>query len=129
MRQFGIFLFFIAFSSVNAQNGSDLQKSDDRYEIVQSSITARITIKLDRRTGETFLLTKGNNDEYFWDKIPRLDYPDFMNEKKGDDQYRIFTSTTVVRNVILINIVNGATWILTSMKDDSYLWQPIHEKK
>ena len=129
MRIITLCLLILSAAGSAAQNSGPDRSSSSRYIVLQSSITARLTMKLDTRTGDTHLLLLATDSSFVWEKVPRLSHPDYPNENKEQGIYSVFMSTTLVRNVILLNKTSGASWMLTPMKDGSYLWEPIREQR
>lgn len=91
-----------------------------RYQIVQSELVAKITFKIDKYTGETFQLVKGENG-LTWQAIETQRHTqDETNINKVN--YQIFTSGLAVRMTFLLNVNTGVTWQLSEDSDDNLFW-------
>lgn len=89
-----------------------------RYEIVQSELGARITLKIDKYLGMVYLLVQGD---------PKLHWRlmDIENKEAGTldkVNYQIFTSGLGVRFTFLLNINTGSTWQLVEDPEYGLFW-------
>ena len=96
-----------------------------RYEIVQSGIAARITLRLDKYTGYSHQLVLGDDDALSWRDVPRIEHPDGDNRVPDQVNYQIVTSGIVIRYTFLLNVHTGATWQLVEDEEGALVWQPI----
>lgn len=82
-----------------------------RYQILQSTIAARGTFKLDTYEGNVYQLVVDKNNNETWVLLRRVvnnnDY-----RIKGRRNYELFLSTLAMRFTYLINLNTGATWQL-----------------
>jgi len=101
-----------------------------RYEIVQSTLTARVTFRLDRYTGRVWQLVKTSDDENAWEEmeISKL----IQVKASSRPRFQIFTSGMAARYTFLLDTDSGRTWVVTtgSYKDSEdkevnyNSWQP-----
>lgn len=135
MKTHLLFLFLI-FNSLtifcqvsNTSSVSTTIPSDSRYELVQSNMAVRLTLKIDKYTGDTYQLVEDKKENItFWAKLSKIKHEDddlsLSNMKKVN--YQFFTSGIGLRFTYLININTGATWQLVVDKNDDYLWEPMY---
>lgn len=97
-------------------------QSGARYEIVQSELTRKITLKLDKITGATSLLVSTPNDGYTWQAIPRSKAPSDEYSKVYNN-YQLFLGVIQPRDCFLINIYSGTTWVLVEDSSGNYSFQ------
>ncbi len=81
-----------------------------RYQIIQSTIAAKGTFKLDAYTGDVFQMVLNKNDESVWRKLNRNGHYSNDHVIENRINYSIFTSTIALRHTYLINVNTGATW-------------------
>lgn len=98
-----------------------------RYRIVQSTLAAKGTFRLDMRTGHVSQLVQSTKDEDLtWEEMRVSGLPPAA---ESGDHYQIFTSGIAAKFTFLINTDTGKTWQLQSTsdpttKEDTYLWVP-----
>jgi len=80
-----------------------------RYEIVQSELGARITLKIDKYLGMVYLLVE-RDTKLFW-QVMHVQNQDAASPDKVS--YQIFTSGIGQKFTFLLNVNTGATWQLT----------------
>lgn len=97
---------------------------DARYEIVQSTLAAKHTFRLDRFMGATDVLVVGIDGARGWQAIPRLAHPDDARINARRPAYQVFTSGLAVKHTFLINVVTGATWELFEDPSRGLFWSP-----
>lgn len=105
---------------------------DSRYELIQSQVAAKITLRLDKFTGEVFQLaesldlTESGYPSLVWQRMKRDPHPD---DTPVPDRvnYQIFTSGLGVRFTFLINVNSGAVWQLVEDRERVLSWQPVME--
>ncbi len=114
---------------------AQISSNDDgaRYEIIQSEISVKVTIKLDKQSGKSWLLTSfsGEKPEFnAWDELKREAVTPAPNNSKRIN-YQVFTSGHAVRHTYLININSGETWTLVNSVDDKLSWEelPNYQRK
>jgi hypothetical protein len=104
-----------------------------RFEIVQSSLVARLTFRLDRYTGRVWQLVKTQDDENAWEETPIRDFP---SEKPSTrPRYQLFTSGIAARLTFLLDTDTGKTWVVIATKAkradgteyDQNVWKPFTE--
>jgi hypothetical protein len=81
-----------------------------RFEIIQSSIAARYTFKLDRVTGRIRQLVRNTDGDLSWEPMT------VSNPPKGPNaapHFQIFLSGIAARNSFLLDSVSGQVWVLT----------------
>lgn len=87
--------------------------SQQRFSIVQSTIAARGTFKLDSYTGNVYQLVLNSSKNETWQLMKKdsSSTPDikYYNAKN----YILFVSTIGMRFTYLMNVNTGATWQLT----------------
>lgn len=83
-----------------------------RYEIVQSELGAKITLKIDKYDGRIYLLVESKK-KLAWQLMAVDKHP---QDKKipGKVNYQIFTSGLGVKFTFLLNVNTGATWQLSN---------------
>jgi hypothetical protein len=86
-----------------------------RFEIVQSTIAARATFRLDRYTGRIWELAKTKDDDNVWQETRVFDRP--LIQAPNRPRFQIFTSGLALRHTFLIDGDTGKTWVLVSAKD------------
>jgi hypothetical protein len=85
-----------------------------RYEIIQSTLAAKGTFRLDTYSGDVCQLQSDGNKSEAWFKLRRI--PAIMqgvdSTIEGRSNYHLFLSTIAMRFTYLINVNTGATWEL-----------------
>jgi hypothetical protein len=99
-----------------------------RYEIIQSEIARKVTLKLDKYTGDVYLLVSTNDNNYTWEKMDRIG--GFLDTVKEDTiNFQIFLGGIALNDSFLINIHTGKTWKLYNDPSDNRLfWGVILEQ-
>lgn len=115
MKRALLFLFvcLVAVVSSSADEKQSVKTSTEggRYEIIQSNIVRRLTIKLDKYTGQTYLMVKSKDDTLSWEKMEW--YGTAFEEEDNDKiNYQIFMGGIMAKDCILLNIHTGRTWML-----------------
>jgi len=83
-----------------------------RYQIVQSERGVRDTYKIDKYTGEVYLLVMSEKEELTWQLMPTEEH--FQDMTLPDQvNYQVFISGLGPRSTFLMNVNTGATWQLT----------------
>ena len=97
-----------------------------RYEIVQSTLAARWTFRLDKVCGNVGLLVSSSSDGVTWEPMLVVDQPACVPDAKI--RYQLFTSGLAARHTFLINTDTGKSWQIRSVKDsqgtESSAWFP-----
>jgi hypothetical protein len=122
----------IVFASTARGQGTPVQQNEAttspleaRFEILQSSFVARMTLRLDRYTGTVDQLVARADSTIVWQPIPRRAHRDPDTRIAGRATYQIFTSGIAARYTFLINVTTGATWELVEDPDAGWFWTPI----
>jgi len=90
--------------------------SQSRYEIVQSTLAARLTFRLDKVCGNVGQLVTTRNDGVTWESMIVVGLPKCQAD--GKIRYQLFTSGLAARHTYLLNTENGKTWQVRSTKDN-----------
>lgn len=98
--------------SVKQYQLRSIQSNAPRYKIVQSTIAARATYKVDTYEGKVYQLVVDKNDDVTWLLLKRIGNSDNDFQVGQSRNYEIFLSTLGLRFTYLINIYTGATWQL-----------------
>ncbi|HTR78201.1 MAG TPA: hypothetical protein VMH39_08830 [Gemmatimonadaceae bacterium] len=99
---------------------------DARFEIIQSSIAAKLTLRLDRFSGEVDQMVSRPDSSIGWQAVPREVNPVRDQEIVGRANYQIFSSGITIRFTFLINSNTGATWQLYEDPNHGWFWLPIY---
>lgn len=91
---------------------TSLKTTSPRYQIVQSSLAARGTYKLDTYEGKVYQLVLDGNNNETWQLLKRIGNYSNDNQINGQQNYQIFLSTLAMKFTYLINVNTGATWQL-----------------
>jgi hypothetical protein len=86
-----------------------------RYEIVQSTLAARWTFRVDRVCGTIGQLVSTANDGVTWEQMLVLGLPKCTPD--GKVRYQLFTSGLAARHTFLMNTESGRTWQVRTSKD------------
>ena len=121
----GIVFFFATSIAAVAQTPQvSTAPLESRYELIQSTIGAKGTYRLDKYTGDVHQMVVNKNEDKAWKAIGRLPHSlDVKREAKVN--YQLFTSGLAMRFTYLININTGATWQLVEDQDKDLVWSPI----
>lgn len=85
-----------------------------RFEIVQSTLTAKATFRLDRYTGRVWELARTKNDESSWQETVVSERPPIQAPTRP--RFQLFTSGLAVRHTFLLDGDTGKTWVLVTGK-------------
>lgn len=104
-----------------------------RYEVIQSSLAARLTFRLDRYTGRVWQLVKTKEDEMAWEEMRVLESQKLPAATRP--RFQLFTSGFAVRHTFLLDADTGGCWQLVTSKRKSSdgtereetVWQPFAE--
>jgi hypothetical protein len=95
-----------------------------RWEFFMSEIAAKITFKIDKFTGEVFVLAQRKDKTSTWELIKKeenskdFQKPDVIN-------YQLFSSGLTLRHTYLLNTNTGLTWQLVTSENGSWAFQAI----
>lgn len=126
MKRLIIIMHILAVFSlgISAENGYAVKSSIDsaRYEIVQSPLARKVTIKLDKQFGRTYQLARTKDDKTVWSSMYAEGLISDTDIEIGKCNYQIFLGGIVLRDCFLININTGKTWMLAEDKDIGMFW-------
>lgn len=97
---------------------------DARFELLQSPLVARLTLLVDKNSGDVFQIVRTKTDEFAWEKIDRIKSKD-ENLDETQVNFQVFASGIAAKYTYLLNIRTGQTWTLTEAKSKSLFWDPI----
>lgn len=95
-----------------------------RYEIVQSPLLARLTIRLDRFTGRTWEFVTTKSGGFAWQAIPRVGASG-QTFTPGKVNYQLFTSGLMAKVTILMNVNTGKSWYIAQDPKEGEFWTPM----
>jgi hypothetical protein len=93
----------------------------DRYEIVQSQITAKWTFRLDRFCGKVSQLVSNSDGDDIWQHMEIVGLPNCQTD--GKPHYQLFTSGIAAKHTFLMNTGSGVTWLLVTSKNGDAGWE------
>lgn len=95
-----------------------------RFEVVQSPLLAKLTIRLDRFTGDTWQFVEDKKGDYAWQRMQRINIP---NDTKlpGKVNYQIFLSGIRAQITVLMNTNTGASWYIAVDSKEGEFWNPM----
>lgn len=99
-------------AELNKTQEISLKSKSPRYQIVQSTLAARGTYKVDTYEGNVYQLVVDKNNNETWGLLRRLGNSNNDEKVDGQRNYEIFLSTIAMRFTYLINLNTGATWQL-----------------
>jgi hypothetical protein len=115
---------------INNNNQSSAGPADARFEIVQSNIAVKFTVRLDRYSGNVDELVVDDSGELNWRPMNRVHHSlkdSILPEKVN---YQIFTSGVALKSTFLMNVNTGATWVFTEdTKTGERFWNPVPKAK
>jgi hypothetical protein len=144
MKSRSIVVLVSALATIQASDASDVDVTvrssqqtttpqSARFEVVQSTLAAKATFRLDRYTGRLWELVKTSDDENAWQetrvhKLPQVQSP-------NRPRFQVFTSGLALRHTFLIDSDTGKTWVLVTGKEkekdgtefEYRAWQPFAE--
>jgi hypothetical protein len=99
--------------------------ADGRFEIVQSTLAARLTLRVDRFAGVTYQMMQLPDSTVVWQPMIRLPHrePDVRSANRAN--YQVFTSGHGLTFTFMINSNTGATWQLKEDPKQGWYWDPI----
>jgi hypothetical protein len=112
-------------SMVAQKHQATAPPAEARFEIIQSSFVAKLTLRLDRFTGAVDQLMTRPDSTIGWEPIVRRSHRDPDTQVAGRANYQIFTSGLAIRYTFLINVTSGATWELVEDRTSGWFWIPI----
>ena len=119
-------IFFCATPTWAAENQSSVSTTlgaNARYEIVQSELAAKVTLRVDRVCGNVYQMVATTGGDNLWQLIPMANKPTCPAD--GRIRYQLFSSGLSVRYTYLMNTDSGATWKLVADAQDDVFWQKL----
>jgi hypothetical protein len=95
-----------------------------RFEVVQSPMLAKLTFRLDRFTGETWLFVTTKDNSYAWERVNKIPLPDDTKVPEKVN-YQIFLSGIRAQVTVLVNINTGASWYVAEDPKTGVFWSPM----
>lgn len=83
-----------------------------RFELVQSTIAARLTFRLDRYTGRVWELVKTKDDDSAWQETRVYERPQIATPTRA--RFQLFTSGIAARHTFLLDTDSGRSWVLVN---------------
>ena len=80
-----------SYAQENASSFSSAVPDYARYEVVQSPLLAKLTIRLDRFTGDTWQFVETTQGRFAWERMPRIPLPNDIRAPRKVN-YQIFLS-------------------------------------
>ena len=116
---------FVGQASAQETNRNQISSAPQtsRFEIIQSELAAKITLKIDKYTGKVFQLVKGSKG-LSWQLIPAEKHSK-DNAAANKVNYQVFTSGIAVRMTYLINVNTGASWQLSEDSELGVFWKAL----
>lgn len=120
----------IAFAQVRQQEPvATTPPSAARYEVVQNSRAMRETYLLDRYSGNTWQFVQ-SIDKFVWERIPREAHDeDQVPSEWSGPAYQISVSGLTAKGTYMINVITGATWVLSEDPERGIFWSAIAAPK
>ena len=81
-----------------------------RFEVLQSTLAAKWTFRLDRFTGRVWLLVKTADDDNAWEEMQVYQRPETPSPTRA--RFQLFTSGLAARHTFLIDGDSGKTWVV-----------------
>jgi hypothetical protein len=135
MKKLLIVIFAVLSPNVYSQSkdvkvhSSTAISNQARYEIVQSSLAARFTFRVDKVCGNISQLVVTANDKPLWESMSVIKLPKCNND--GKIRYQLFLSGLAARHTFLMNTDNGKTWQIRSFTNkngnEESAWFPLDE--
>jgi hypothetical protein len=105
-----------------------------RFEVLQSTLAARWTFRLDRYTARVWQLVKTKDDDNTWDEMKVFERPQIQTPNRA--RFQLFTSGLAARHTFLLDGDTGRTWIVVTGKSkdkegteiEYHAWQPFAEQ-
>jgi hypothetical protein len=111
------------FSREMGQHQNTAVPDTSRFSIIQSTLGADMTFKLDKYTGSVSRMVEGNKG-VFWLKLKREKNADDL-QTKNSVNYQIFTSGLNIGMIYLLNINTGVTWKLSENSKLGIFWKVV----
>jgi hypothetical protein len=99
--------------------------ADARFELLQSALTAKLTLRIDRYTGFTWQMVLRPDSAVGWAPMLRLSHAEPDTRLGSRVNYQVFTSGLGLSFTFLMNVQTGATWQLKEDPKQGWYWDPI----
>jgi hypothetical protein len=120
MKSFFAFILLASSAAMAEPNQWTATPPGARFEIVQSSLVARQTFKLDNATGRVWAQVTDNNGDFSWESVPVDGLP---SVDKPMPRFQIFCSGMGARWCFLIDAWTGETWLFVTTADGGYKFE------
>ena len=126
--------FFLYVQPVLAQDDAAHQYTEvpvnARFVFLQSEIAAKVTLRLDRFSGDVFQLVTDAEGNLGWEQMPVYSRP--VIRQNSCPRFSLFTSSFGVRMTFLMDNDTGQTWQLQQEDRGSEIgkvnvWAPLSE--
>ena len=107
----------------NQSSVSTTLATKSRFEIVQSELAAKITLRVDKVCGVVSQMVTTDEGGNLWQYIPMENKPACTSD--GRIRFQLFTSGMAARYTYLMNTDTGATWLLVTSSQDNLFWQKL----
>lgn len=105
-----------------------------RFEVLQSTLAARWTFRLDRFTGRVWQLVKTKDDDNMWEEMKVFERPQVQPASRP--RFQLFASGLAARHTFLLDGDTGKTWLVVTGKQkdkdgaeiEYQAWQPFAEQ-
>ncbi len=111
------------FSREMGQHQNTEVPDSSRFSIIQSTLSADMTFKLDKFTGSVSRMVEGNKG-IFWLKLKREKHSNDI-QTRNSVNYQIFTSGLNIKMIYLLNVNTGVTWELSENSKLGIFWKAI----
>ncbi len=105
------------------QQTSDVPEG--RFEIIQSTLGIRMTLRVDINLGNSWQLVQRPDGSVGWQQLLRLAHPEADVRVTNRANYQVFTSGIDLSFTFMINANTGATWQLKEDVKQGWFWDPI----
>lgn len=104
-----------------------------RFEVLQSTIAARFTYRLDRYTGRIWQLVRTSKDENAWEEMDVTGLP--RSSSATRPRFQLITSGIAARHTFLLDTDTGKSWVVVLVNRKAAdgtevevtVWQPFAE--
>ena len=125
MKQIILFIvlcfFSLTSSAIETHQAVKTSTEGGRYEIVQSEIARKYFFKLDKYTGDVYMLVLKSDGDVTWEKMQVIGLG-LDTIKKDTINFQIFIGGMAVSDCFMINIHTGKTYKLYQDKDTDVLF-------
>lgn len=85
-----------------------------RFELLQSTLAARWTFRLDRFTGRVWQLVRTADDDNTWEEMHVFERPQVQTPNRP--RFQLFASGLAARHTFLLDSDTGRTWLVVAGK-------------